>query len=391
MIDLPGGPAGPASGLVRWIAAGAALIRGGGYPTGLSDDSNNDDDDDDDTSATDRMPAELAAQRSLVLRNVRIEGATALTPDDLRPLWADMVGREIPVADLFALTARIEQRYLAAGILTVATVPVQDLADGDVRVVVFDQSFIRTVETRGDDPGLRRRLDPHIARLVAMQPLRIRRIERILLLMSDIAGMNIEASLRRPEVPGNGGGLTLDIAFEKRVVRASLDNRGTDEVGPIQAFGTYQENDLLGLFESTTLTGATIPNQPRELLFGQLSQDLPVGGDGLHVGYRVDAASSRPGGELGSLDVEVASFTGEVYASYPVLRTIAHDRKPNSRWITSSSWASSAVGSRASDRITFPLAATVETSLNPAFSSAFAKSVILTRLPPTLMLPSRAR
>src|SRR3546814_12833401 len=85
--------------------------------------------------------------------------------------------------------------------------------------------------------------------------------------MSDLAGMNIEASLTRPESPGNGGGLTLDIAYEKRVARALLDNRGTDEVGPVQALATYQENDLLGLFESTTLTGVTIPNQPRELPF----------------------------------------------------------------------------------------------------------------------------
>lgn len=273
---------------------------------------------------SDRIPAELAAQRTLVLRSLTIDGATELPTEAFPPLWSAMVGREIPVTALFELAAAIERRYRDAGLLAVATVPVQDLADGDVRIVVFDQSFIRTVETTSDDPSLRARLEPYIGQLIAMQPLRIAPIERILLLMSDIAGMNIEGTLRRPAKPGNGGSLTLAIAFERRVVRLSLDNRGTDEVGPVQAFATAQQNDLLGLFGSTTLTGVTIPDQPRELLFGQLAQDVPVGHDGLHVGYRADAARSRPGGDLSSFDVDVLSYTGELYAAYPVLRTIAH-------------------------------------------------------------------
>lgn len=271
-----------------------------------------------------RISPELAAQTSLVLRDVRIEGATEMAPDAFRRHWAELVGREIPVSALFELTARIERQYREAGILVMASVPDQDLSAGVVRIVVFDQSYIETVETRGDYPDLRDRIDPYVGRIVAMQPLLIERIERILLLMSDLAGMNIEASLRRPERPGNGGALTLEIAFEKRVARFSLDNRGTDEVGPFQAFGTYQENDLFGLFESTTFTGATIPNQPRELLFGQVAQDFPIGRDGLHLGYRADAAHSRPGGALDDLDVDVASYTAAVYASYPVLRTIGH-------------------------------------------------------------------
>lgn len=272
-----------------------------------------------------RIPEELAAQRIFTLRNVVIEGATHMAPGALRPLWAGMVGREIPITALFELADRIERQYREEkGILAVATVPVQDLADGEVRIVVFDQSFLRTVEIASDDPGLRDRLAIYIDRLVAMQPLRIREIERILLLMSDLAGMNLEARLRRPEWPGNGGSLALDIAFRKRVIQAGLDNRGSDEIGPIQAFATYQENDLLGTFESTTLTGVTIPNQPRELLFGQLAQDHPVGHDGLHAGYQVDAASSEPGGEQQDLDIEVTSYTGEIYAVYPVLRTIEH-------------------------------------------------------------------
>ena len=139
--------------------------------------------------------------------------------------------REIPVTALFELTDRIERMYRRAGYLALAAVPVQDLSTGEVRIVVFDQSYLRTIETRGDYPNIRARLSSYIDELVAMQPLRIRAIERILLLMADLAGMNIEATLRRPESPGNGGSLTLEIAFQRRLTRLSFNNRGTKEVG----------------------------------------------------------------------------------------------------------------------------------------------------------------
>lgn len=268
------------------------------------------------------IPAELAAQRTLTLRGVRIEGATLFPDDAFIPLWADLVGQEIPVSALYDLTDRIERMYLRAGILALAVVPIQDLSGGDIRIVVFDQSYIRVIETRGDYPDIRKRLAPYIDKLAAMQPLRIKKIERILLLMSDLAGMNIEATLRRPDTPGNGGSLTLEIEFDKRVARFSIDNRGTKEVGPYQAFGTFQQNDLFGLFESTTVTGATVPNSPRELLLGQIAQDFSVASDGLHVGYQFGFTDSRPGGALDALDVVVSSIAAEIYASYPILRTI---------------------------------------------------------------------
>lgn len=272
----------------------------------------------------DRIPPELAAQEKLTLRAVRIEGTTLFPADAFRPLWAELVGREIPVSALYELTDRMERMYRQAGYLALAVVPVQDLSTGEVRIVVFDQSYIETVETKGDYPDIRKRLASYIDKLVAMQPLEIKKIERILLLMSDLAGMNINATLRRPDTPGNGGALKMEIDFEERTLRLSLDNRGTDEVGPVQAFAAYQENDLLGLFESTTLAVATIPNSPRELLLGQFSQDVPIGSNGLHAGYRVGVTDSRPGGELEDLDLDVLTVTSQVYASYPVLRTIDH-------------------------------------------------------------------
>lgn len=68
---------------------------------------------------------------------------------------------------------RIEKVYCQAGIFAAVEIPAQDLADGMVRIVVHDQSFIETVETRGDYPDIRQRVAPYIDRLVSLRPLKV--------------------------------------------------------------------------------------------------------------------------------------------------------------------------------------------------------------------------
>lgn len=64
-------------------------------------------------------------------------------------------------------------------------------------------------------PRIRQRLAPSINRLTAMRPIPIKEAERILPLMSDLGGLQIEGTLLRPEVPTGGGGLRLSVEFDR--------------------------------------------------------------------------------------------------------------------------------------------------------------------------------
>ncbi|SNT76188.1 hypothetical protein [Paracoccus seriniphilus] len=48
-----------------------------------------------------------------------------------------------------------------------------------------------------------------------MRPIPIKEAERILPLMSDLGGLQIEGTLLRPEVPTGGGGLRLSVEFDR--------------------------------------------------------------------------------------------------------------------------------------------------------------------------------
>ena len=82
-----------------------------------------------------------AAGQTFQLRQIRVEGNTALTTAYLSSVWSDRIGKTISVADLFGFAAQITRRYRDAGyILSQAIVPVQDIAvgAGDVRLQVLE-------------------------------------------------------------------------------------------------------------------------------------------------------------------------------------------------------------------------------------------------------------
>ena len=110
MIGCLPGPARPASGAIGWIAAGGALLLWlGSTADGWAQSRTVEEIVVEQSriierfspppvkgsaslqvpTLADRIPADLAAQRTFVLRELRVEGATVLTPGELRPLWAE--------------------------------------------------------------------------------------------------------------------------------------------------------------------------------------------------------------------------------------------------------------------------------------------------------------
>ena len=63
-----------------------------------------------------------------------------------------------------------------------------------------------------------------------------------------------------------------------------VDNLGSSSVGPWQSYGTAAFNSYLAPGDSLVLNLSTTPGDPRQLRFGRLSYEVPVGTDGARVG-----------------------------------------------------------------------------------------------------------
>jgi hemolysin activation/secretion protein len=256
-----------------------------------------------------------------VLRAVEIEGAETLAPSRFTALYAGLIGREISLLDLKAVTDGIERIYRDDDYFAAAVVPPQTYADGVIRIIVYE-SYIRDVVIAGDVENvrnLRERLQPYIDRMVEMRPVRVSKLIRYALLMTDLAGLTINAEFSKIADDPGAGLLTLTIDFDPSAFRARLDNFASPDVGPLELAGSARFNNAFGLFESTDILGVTNPADPDELVVGKLAQYVPLGPSGFATGYDYAHIWSNPEDEA---DIHAETTQANLYLNYAVLRAI---------------------------------------------------------------------
>lgn len=231
-----------------------------------------------------------------VLRQVSIVGATAISQDRLATAFQPYVGRKVSQADLAAIAAGMSDIYRTAGFhLSRAIIPPQDINDGSIRVQVIEGS-ITALDLKGEGAeefGVRQILNP----VLAEQPLRLTTLERGLLLINGRAGVRIEDTTLE-EIGKASGHFRLTVFVNTWHVYTSfgLDNLGSSAVGPWQSYATAAVNSYLAQGDTLAANLSTTPGDPRELAYGRLSYDVPIGNDGFRVGASAAYSDVWPGG-----------------------------------------------------------------------------------------------
>ncbi len=78
------------------------------------------------------------------LKDIHVVGATKLSAADFRPLYADLIGKDVTLSSVLDVADAIEQMYRAAGYALVrAYVPPQRVADGVFTIDVSEGSLRR--------------------------------------------------------------------------------------------------------------------------------------------------------------------------------------------------------------------------------------------------------
>ena len=241
-------------------------------------------------------PEVRADSRPLLrLRGVSLTGARAIPHDQLIRAYQPYLGKKVSQADLAAIAAAIGDAYRAAGFhLSRAIVPPQDIGCGLVRVQVIEGS-ITEVALKGDGAeqfGVRAMLDP----VLAERPSRLATLERQLLLVNGRPGVRIDDTALE-EIGDATGRFRLVVYLKTWHIYTSfgLDNLGSSAIGPWQTYATGAFNSYLLPGDTLALNLSTIANDPRELAFGRLSYDVPVGTDGARIGASALYSEVRPG------------------------------------------------------------------------------------------------
>ena len=219
-----------------------------------------------------------------VLRHVSITGAVAIPQERLVKAYQPYVGKKVSQDDLAAIAAAVSDVYRAAGFhLSRAIVPPQDIQRGQLRIQVIEGS-ITELALKGEGAeqfGVRPMLDA----VLGERPSRLATLERQLLLINGRPGVRIEDTAIE-EIGTASGDFRLILSLKTWHVFTSfgVDNLGSSSVGPWQSYGTAAFNSYLVPGDSLVLNLSTTPGDVRQLAFGRLSYDLPVGTDGARIG-----------------------------------------------------------------------------------------------------------
>jgi hemolysin activation/secretion protein len=108
-----------------------------------------------------------------------------------------------------------------------------------------------------------------------------------------------------------------------------IDNRGTREVGPWQAYWSTAFNSYLLPGDTLAVNLSTIPDATRELGFSRLLYEVPVGTSGVRLGATASYGEIWPGDERRDLNTHTRTETYEVRASVAPLLT-----RQMSLWLT---------------------------------------------------------
>jgi hemolysin activation/secretion protein len=224
------------------------------------------------------------ARPLFVLRHVAIAGAVAIPLERLATAYQPYIGKKVSQADLAAIASAISDAYRAEGFhLSRAIIPPQDIQGGGIRIQVIEGS-IAEVTLKGDGAeqfGVRTMLEA----VLAEQPSRLATLERKLMLVNGRPGVQIEDTAI-DEIGTASGRFRLILTVKTWHVFTSvgIDNLGSSSVGPWQSYGTAAFNSYLAPGDSLVLNLSTTPGDPRQLRFGRLSYEVPVGTDGARVG-----------------------------------------------------------------------------------------------------------
>jgi hemolysin activation/secretion protein len=232
---------------------------------------------------------ESGSDPCFVLMGLTIDGVTAYPLEDLAPLYADDLTREVSMTDLARIAQAITDKYRADGyFLARAVVPPQTGPEGMVRLVVYE-GHVSELQVQGRaSPAVRVLLNG----VTDERPLRLTDLDRRLTLATDRPGLKLKAHLE--PVLDDPAQHRLVVQADRQMLSGSLyvDNRGTQAAGPWQVYGRLAANSAFAAGDQLAASVLTVAEDPEEFTQGEVTYLYPVRTGG-SLAVRASASRAR--------------------------------------------------------------------------------------------------
>ncbi len=256
--------------------------------------------------------------RRFLVKGFHFTGNTVFNEARLRRVVERFTDLQLNLYDLNRAADAVSRFYRDQGYpVAGAFVPVQRVEDGLVAIQVVE-GRIGTLRFDGgwrySDAMLGAYLDP----LTAEKQVTIGQLERSLLLMNDLPGLEARATL----APGSRQGETdATIALEEKPLALTLqmNNSGRKEAGANRFDVGVEFNNPLGIGDQLVWRG--MKSNGDLMRFSKLGYSVPIGADGLRLSMASSRVRYKVAGDFAALGIEGLVNSDEIGISYPLRRS----------------------------------------------------------------------
>ena len=262
--------------------------------------------------------AKLPPGAPFLVKTLQITGNTLFDTSTLHALVADAEGKNLTLSQVGELAARITGYYQSRGYpLARAIIPAQTIAAGIVRIEVIEARYGQISldnRSRVNNSLLQATLSP----LQSGQVIGQTGLDRTLLLLSDIPGVLVGATLKPGQTVGTSDLLvdsTPGLAVTGNLVLDNYGNRYTGRPrigGTVNVINPLQHGDVLSV---TGLSSGSGMN------YGRITYESLLNGQGTRIGGSYAALRYELGEPLAALKANGTARLTSLWAKHPLVRS----------------------------------------------------------------------
>lgn len=270
--------------------------------------------------STDQSAIAAGEDIKFVLHRVMINGNYVVSTQTILAQFEPYLHKEISLAKLQSLVNEVTSVYQKEGyFLSKAYLPPQEINDGVVKVTIAE-GFVSAVVFKGGDKSQEKILQPYVDAVKAQQPSQLAEVEKRLLLMNDIPGIQVQSVFSEDKKTPLGATMTLFVKYTPVNGSITYDNYQTRYLGPYETMVNSQFNSVF--FPSGTFSARALSaNRYQSLNYYEVRHDKTVGPSGFVWSLDAYQTQTNPQFILAPLDILGNSEDMNVSFKYPVIRS----------------------------------------------------------------------
>lgn len=257
---------------------------------------------------------------ALTISSVSFRGLEAVPAEALAPAYGRFLNRKDgTAADLCLIRDAVSDALFERGLLARVEIPAQTIGADGAAVLEVIEAHIVNVTVRGDAGPATPAVERYAQKLRGMAPFDINRVQRYILLASDIPGLKVQASVR-PNASGARGAVDLDLTIRRdpQDLILNAQNLQAKTTGRWGALARADFNSFTRHGERTSLVAYRTFQSEQWVV--QAVEEARLGGEGLVARASVAYGKSRPGDVLKPLRLRSTSVVANAELAYPLVR-----------------------------------------------------------------------